>query len=237
MNRCLGIVVLCAALATQAFAQAEGEHPTSVSVFGTFTTSSKLFRNPDAADELLRDEFLPIDGIVSAGIDVRRMIEPLRLEFGLSVEYLARQDASTLVPPGSSKPVPVADGYRVVPVELSAWFPIPIGNESFRVMMGGGGGMYIGTRRYEVAGAEAATVDRTIGYGIHIASSLEISITPLVLVRTDVKFRDIQFQTVNAFTSGSTLFEGRAVTLDTTPFSSRVNIDGMTLDVGLAFRF
>lgn len=235
MNRCLAIIVLCATLVPQAFPQES--RPTSVSLFGTFTTSSKLFRNPDAADELVRDQFVPLNSIVSGGIDIRRMIEAIRLEFGLSVEYLAREDGSTVIPQGSTEPVPVTDGFRVVPVELSGYFPIPVGNETFRILMGGGGGMYIGTRRYSVAGAEAATVERSTGWGIHIVSSLEISLSPVLLLRTDVKFRDIQFETVSAFTAPSTIYAGRVVTLDAGAFPSRVNIDGMTLNVGLGFRF
>jgi len=42
---------------------------------------------------------------------------------------------------------------------------------------------------------------------------------------------------VSKFNEFSTPFEGRVIPLDQDPLSSRVNIDGMTLNLGVAYHF
>ncbi len=218
--------------------RAEGqEFPSSLTLYGTFTTTSKLFRNASAPDEIVRNQFLPLDGVYSIGVDFRRSIEPLRIKVGLSVEYLAKSDTYILSSGTSAGDVPVRDGYTVLPFELSGYFPIPVGTRTLQFYMGGGGGVYVGTRQYDYAGASAVTIERTVGYGIHILSGAEIGLSSRYSLRTEVKFRDIQFQTVNRFTEYSTLFEGRIVPLDQDPQSSRISIDGMTLNLGIAYHF
>lgn len=203
---------------------------------GTFTTSSKLFHHPDDPDENLRDQFLPIDNIFSIGIDLRRTIEPSRLEVGLGVEYLRKTEDLT-ADVQDSLTVPVRDGFTAIPIELSGYFIIPVGTSTLHLYMGGGVGTYIGSRTYEIAGAGAGTTEQTLGFGIHVLSGLECALEPRVSLRTEVKFRDIQFRTVNRFDRGATTYGNASVTLDRSPMASRIAIDGMTLNLGLVYSF
>src|SRR5512140_3064495 len=72
------------------------DRPYSLALSGAFTTSSKLFHHPNDPDELLRSEFLPLDDIFSGGIDVRRSFDDIRLQFGLSAEYLTKSETIDL---------------------------------------------------------------------------------------------------------------------------------------------
>lgn len=228
----IGVLLAWEAISSRALAQ---EYEYAISVYGSLSTTSKLFHHPNDGDELVRSQFLPINSIFSAGIDIRRKLEPISLDIGLNVEFISKTTTSSV--PVSSLNVPIQDGFFVVPVELSGYFFVPVGNDHIALYMGGGAGAYIGSRKYAYAGAEAKTVNRETGYGIHILSGLEYNVTPTVSFRSEVKFRDVQFETVNRFTQPTAIYQGTAVPLEQDPFSSRINIDGMHLSVGIAYRF
>jgi len=211
------------------------ERPNSIEVFGAFTTSSKLFPLPNDPDEMNRSLFLSLNNIVHGGVEIRRSIGTPGVQVGLGAEYIQKIDVIDV--PLLSGSIPVRDGYHVVPLELTGYFVLPIGNETIQVYMGGGGGMYIGTRLYEYPTAPAQAIDTKIGFGIHILSGMEYSLTRAFSLRSEIKFRDVQFEAVNQFTQPETIYNGSIVPLDQTPFSSRLNIDGMMMRFGLAYHF
>ncbi len=229
----LFLFLSCCVLPLPSLAQ---DYPYHLAVVGTFTTSSKLFHHPDDPDQTLRDQFLPLDDIFSIGLDLRRTLEPGRIEIGLSVEYL-RKTEDLWANVQDSVTVPVSDGFTAIPVEASGYFIIPVGTSVLHVYMGGGVGAYYGTRHYEIAGMGAATTEEDLGFGIHVLSGLEYALGPRVSLRSEVKFRDIQFRTVNQFSTGSATYGNSSVTLDRQPMPSRIAIDGMTLNLGLVYHF
>ena len=212
------------------------DHPYSLGVFGSLSTSSKLFYNPENQDEFIRNQFLPLDNSLSEGVDVRRFIGPLSISLGISVEYLSKTQLFTHLL-SQSNAVPVKDGFVAVPIELSAYFRIPVGSDILQLYMGGGAGAYLGARRYEYAGVQAPAVERRSGYGIHIISGLQYFVRPSLSLRSELKFRNVQFETVNQFRQPSTVYQGNVIPLDQEPFTSRVTIDGLTLSLQLAFHF
>lgn len=233
--RRLRIAALCVFIVTPAATHAQ-DRPYSAAVFGTFISSSKLFHHPDDPDEIIRSQFLPLDDIFSLGIDLRRNVENIRVQVGISAEYISTTELVS-VPLSPSGSVPVQDGFTAIPLELSGYFRIPFGEDKIAFYMGGGGGIYFGSRKYTFGGVEAVPVRRNTGYGIHVLSGLEYSLKAAVSLRTEIKFRDVQFETTNRFTSLSTTYLGRTIVLDQTPLNSRINIDGMTLTLGVVFHF
>ncbi len=211
------------------------ERPYSIELFGAFTTSSKLFPHPNDADELNRSFFLSLDNIFHGGVELRRSIATLAAYVGIGVEYIQKTDVIDV--PLLSGSIPVRDGYHVIPVELTGYFVLPIGNETIHVYMGGGIGMYMGSRVYEYPTARAQSIDSKAGFGIHVLSGMEYSLTPGFSLRSEIRFRDVQFEAVNQFTQPQTIYNGTIVSLDQAPFSSRLNIDGMTMRLGLAYHF
>ena len=234
MRLCCTALILMALGAFTAPSAAQ-ERPTSLSLFGSYTTSSKVFYRTADPDEFLRSQFFPLEDILSAGIDLRRTLPPGNLQLGLSAELISRSTESAV--PYGTLSVPVTDGLTAVPVEGTGYFFIPVGNEEIRVFMGGGVGLYFGERRYTYAGTSAEVADRTTGFGIHVLSGMEWYCSPVLSVRGQLKFRDVQFETVNRFARSSATYQGTAVPLPAEPLRSRVNIDGMHLAVGLAVHF
>ncbi|MBI1803667.1 MAG: hypothetical protein HY033_12360 [Ignavibacteriae bacterium] len=228
------IWILCIISSKELRAQ---DRPYAVAFFGSINTSSKLFYNPNDQDEFIRNQFLPLDNAFSEGVDVRRTIEPLRISVGFSIEYLSKTQ-SFIHPLSQSTLVPVKDGFVVYPIEFSAYFPIPIGGDLFQLYMGGGAGAYLGARRYEYAGIQASAVDRKTGYGIHIVSGLQYFLRPSFSLRSELKFRNVQFETINQFSQSTAVSSsGTIIPLDQEPFASRVNIDGMTVSLQLVYHF
>jgi len=208
----------------------------SIGIFGSLNTSSKLFYNPNDQDEFIRSQFLPLNSTFSGGVDFRRTIEPLRISLGISIEYLSKTDFF-IHPFSQSLNIPIKDGFSATPVELSVFFPIPVGSDVLQLYMGGGAGAYFGERRHEYAGIRTSVTDHKTGYGIHIISGLEYFVRPAVSLRSELKFRNVQFESVNRFLEPTAVYAGTVVPLDLDPLASRVNIDGMTLSLHLAYHF
>lgn len=228
--------IILVALAMVSFQAAHAQEPLySVSLKGNYTISSRLFYNIEASDEFLRRQYLAIDNIFGVGVDVRRLIEETWLQVGISVEYLRKKETGVIRI--SSARVPVEDGFWTVPVEMSGYFIIPFSSATFRLYIGGGGGLYFGERRYAIAEERASIVDTKKGMGIHVVTGVEYAITEWFAIRSEVKFRDLQFESTHLFTKSSVSYNGTIVTLDQTPSRSRINVDGMLIDAGIVLRF
>jgi hypothetical protein len=232
--RPLRLLMIALSIATAALPAWGGGGRFSVAAHGMLTTASKLFEHPNARDELIRGLYTPIDPVYGAGIDVRTDIPALGLRFGLGADVLTRTVSSSA--PYTSPPVPIEDGYVAVPVELSAYFSIPVGGETVDFYIGGGAGVYFGERRYSFAGVRAVTVDRNVQPGIHVLTGVEYALGAVLALRSELKFRNIQLETTQQFPVTSTIYEGVTVPLPQEPFTSRVQIDGMSVSLGVVVR-
>jgi hypothetical protein len=212
------------------------EQMTSIALTGSITTSPKLYPHPDDPDDLFSGQFLPLGAAYGGGIDIRRLIPSLRLWLGLSVEFIANAKLF-LIPYDAVWTIPVRDGYVVVPVELSAYFPIPVGGEKLLWTIGGGGGGYFGSRRYRYGTAESETVDRSPGYGIHVLTDIEYAVSPPFSLRTEAKFRSIHFDSVDKFPEPWTVVGGQIVAIPSAPARTRVIADGISVSLQLVWHF
>ena len=133
--------------------------------------------------------------------------------------------------------IPIEDGYTAVPVELTGYFIIPLSGEYFGVFMGGGAGMYFGSRRYVLAGVEAASVQNTPGFAIHVLGGISYRFLNSFRGIFEMKFRDLQFQSVNQFPTRVIRYQDTVINVSTAPFNSRVETDGIIFQIGIALRF
>jgi hypothetical protein len=230
--RRLMLVVLLCLSAPDARA---GEHRWSVSLYGDLITASKLFPNPNARDDIIRGSFSPIDPVYGLGADLRCDVPALGVMLGLGAEYIAGSFTSAV--PNTQVPIPIEDGYLAVPVELTGYFTIPVGGERVGITMGGGAGVYFGERRYRYAGVDAVTLDRHVTPGIHVLTGVEYRVDERFSLRTEIKFRNAQLETDQEFPAASAVYEGVTVPLPQGRFSSRVQVDGMHLSLGVVYHF
>src|SRR5436309_4747233 len=86
------ILLLSIALTPMAYCSSPTDRDNSISLFGGFITSSKLFQHPNDADDIVRNQYLPLNNVWSGGFDFRHDIRALRIEIGLSMEFITKTD-------------------------------------------------------------------------------------------------------------------------------------------------
>ena len=202
---------------------------------GNFTTTSRIYPNPDAASTELRAINTPFNSVLNGGLEVRAKWRDDSFFFYFSTEYFSESSTELKLDGSLSPPrrVPVEDGYRVIPFELGMQVYVPVGSRSWKLSMGGGAGAYYAERILQVAGVRAAPVGNRLGYGIHVSIHAEYNILPGISAIVMVKFRDPEIDVNNKFESPTTVFNSDVLTLPSGDIHSRVNVDGMTLGFGI----
>jgi len=99
----------------------------SIALKGSLTTGSQLFPNPNSSDVFQRAQFFSLKDIWGYGIEARYRFPETDLAIGLSADYLRIVESSSVRRSGFQ--IPVDDGYRVIPVELTGYFLIPLSGE------------------------------------------------------------------------------------------------------------
>jgi hypothetical protein len=228
----LAIVVLAGTLPAQT-----NEKILSIAFRGTYTTSSKVFNNPDSPSSDLRGQYAALDNIYGPGVEVRINIPGQSIALTIAAEYLSKQDESTQLIGFTSPPrrLSVREGFRLIPIELGANVPIPLGSDHLRLSIGGGVGAYIGTRILNVAGAEAPQQNKPVSYGIHVETNFDYQIFPGLFARAEMRFRDPEFTTESKFELQATQSNGILIVLPHEPFRARINVNGLTFGMGLVY--
>lgn len=223
-------VIVCAFLSQ---ARASDFKLFSITLKGSLTTGSQIFLDPNSSDEFRRAQFFSIDKTWGYGVEVRYRFPESDIAVALSADYLRTTQTSFIRL--SNRQIPVDDGYRVIPVEMTGYFIIPFSGEVIGVYIGGGGGAYFGRRIYRIGNTEAPSIDQGVGYGIHVLSGVTYRLNAFVQLSAEMKFRDLQFNSVNQFSSPQAEYGSTFVQVSTQPFESRVHTDGMIFQVGIVF--
>ncbi|MGB2869263.1 MAG: hypothetical protein WBD36_12485 [Bacteroidota bacterium] len=235
---CVAACALALAANVQQVVARQMEWKAAVLIRGNYITSSKLFNNPDAPTTDLRNDYTPIDGMTGGGIEVRYPLEDVNLYLALSVDLNSKQSQENLRTSfgGTVRRLPVTEGLRFIPVELSANTFIPLGSESMMLSMGGGIGMYYAARTLTVAGVATNVSNNPYSVGIHVGLGFEYKIFTDIFAAFGMKFRDPEIISESRFTQDYVDYEGSRVTFPQDPMKTKINIDGMSLSLGFVFR-
>jgi hypothetical protein len=234
MRRSIASIAAVLMLLVQRPAEAQ-DHSFSLTLRGGYTTTSKIFSNPDAVSPDLRGQYTGIDNIYAPGVELRWMIPGHPVAIALTAEYISKSQENIqlvgfLNPP---RALPVKEGLRLIPVEIGALIFVPLGSEKVRLTMGGGFGMYTGQRTLTIAGVEASQQNKPFSYGIHVETSFDYRITESIFARLDMRFRDPEFTTESRFVQEATQYGGVLVLLPRTPFRAKINMNGMNFGLGV----
>lgn len=187
---------------------------------GQVTAGSVLYLYPQSSDPSLRSITKDIGsawGIV-LGYDAH-VTEVLRLRCSMDYQKAAqtgRDDFGT----------EVSDGFRLFAAEIVGGFSLPFNLERFCMLVGGGGGMYLASRDYSVAGLSSESLSSSPGWGLVIFLSAEYRITDGITLGAEMRFRDPVVNAENRFSQSSISSHGVLYPLSTTPFPSRINLNG-----------
>jgi outer membrane protein W len=205
----------------------------TVGLKGTYTSSAKLYLNPEGTTPESRTEHLKFSPLFGGGLELRVERTDEKFFFVVSTEYLAAhtKEEDLVAMSSSTNTTVIDDGLFIIPIEVTANVYIPLGSDRFRAAMGAGLGAYYGERMLEVGGVKSTSVRSTIGYGMNIRAVLEYQIRTGMHVSFDLKFRDPEISVTNEFAPGSISSRGpREIT-------TLINLDGMTIGLGILYEF
>jgi len=224
--------------ASTIFAQFNG-NKFAVGAGYNYTTTARLFLNPHASDSFLRDEYEYIEDIVSYSLNLRYRISD-EVVIGLSTELMEVDEVYTIITglgQTGSVDVLVNDGFKLIPIELSAYYLMPFSSESFKFYMGGGIGFYFGEHTRKFSDVEVTTEESEMAYGIHVATGLEYMITEFLSFRFEMRFRDPEFEMTNKYSKTTFEYDNQQVLINAERFDSKANVDGITFSFAAAFHF
>lgn len=234
MKRIFQISIFMLLITAQLFSQYNGKD-FSFSLNYNYTTTSKLFLQPNTPDQLLRNIHEDLDAIYSYSAELRYKISE-SMVVGLSSEYIEKTFINTNYSLGGVR-VRMNDGYKVIPVEFSIYYMLPFSTEYFKFFMGGGGGIYFGSHIRDLGDVSAVDDGSKIGYGIHVAVGMDYVVNQYLSIRGQMRFRDPEIDLKSKYNNSIVNYDGRAFLLSSQTFPSKVNIDGMTFTIGAVFNF
>jgi hypothetical protein len=233
MKLTLKIILFFFVFAISISAQANGKN-FGVSFNVNYTSTSKLYLQPNAADPFIRNSHQNLDGITSYSVDLRYQISE-SIILGAGSELIEKSFDTSMNLGGTS--AKMKDGYKMIPVELSLFYLIPFSTEHFKFYLGGGFGIYIGEQIREVGDVTVSNESKKIGFGIHLAIGLDYVINDFISIRGQMRSRDPEFEMISKYSNPVVNYNDLKYTFPSQTFSSKVNIDGVTFTIGAVINF
>jgi outer membrane protein W len=199
-----------------------------------YTTSAEVFLNPNSSNPEVRNNSTTFEDIWSPALDIRYRFSKEFL-LGLNVEYIS----TTSVEPNLTAFIgsqvfifEVEDGFRVVPIELTAYYHFPFSTEDFKFMMGGGLGYYIGEFVRKFQDVDLEITQRKFSLGLHVSASMDYMIIENLAARFEMKFRNPQYTVTSKYSEPEVIYQGNVIELPENAFDTKVDIDGLTFILG-----
>lgn len=211
----------------------------SIGLSAVYTTSAKLFLNPNSPVVIERNASFDFEDIYNAALNFRyKLISDLFLD--LNTEYMKKTaygKNERVFMDGGIRFIEVEDGFKLIPFELSLYYLLPFSTERFKFLMGGGGAFYFGSQIRKFGNAEVSTVKRKTAYGIQVAIEMDYLIKENISINAQMKFRDPQFTIRNQYSKAEYILNGQTVQILENEFDTKINVDGISFVLGIAYHF
>lgn len=215
------------------------ERPFTLILKGNLTTSSQISPNPAAADPLLLAQpdagRFTLDSFFGYGVEIRYRIPESNVAIGLSSDYI-RTSVDRPFLPVNGTAIPSHDAFTMIPIEATGYFIIPASTRVFSIFMGGGAGLYFGNHTFSVGNTTANAISMKPGFGIHVLGGVGFRFNDWFSLLAEMKFRDLQLESVNAFSGKRINYQGMIVTVPQ-QLDENIHADGMVFQLGAAFDF
>ena len=235
------LIILVAGVSLPPGLQAQELHTRSSLMFrSTIVTSSRVFDNPNAQDIVDRDHYSFVDNLLGGGIQYRLEFPDQNILFTFSVEYASRlldQTSPFLSSTHQLVQLPVRQGVRFIPVEIGAETNVPLIENTLRLTMGGGFGIYYADRVYAIDGFSMNSVRLPVGYGIHIESGFDYRVYQNIGLRAEMRFRDPEVTNESKFTSNSVQVGGYQIPVNNISPTTKINVHGVSFTLGVLIGF
>lgn len=203
-----------------------------------YTTTARIYLNPNSTDIDVKNRYLDVENIFTPSFDIRYRFSD-EIIFGFCAEYMkSYTDAQiTVIGANGTQVIPVKEGYKLIPLEVSVFYLLPFSSDRFKFQMGGGCAYYYGSRYKEFGDASVSTVSRDFAFGIQVITSCDFLINDFLSVRGEMKFRDPEFELRSSYDNVQINYNGTEVKIPKKEFDSKVNVDGITFTFGVGLSF
>ncbi len=211
----------------------------SVGVNTSYTTTSKLFFNPEAEDLFLKNEYFPLNDIWSVSFNFRYRINNSVIG-ELNIERIRKTAIGQNMVAATSlgtRAVKAEDGYEIFPIELNLLYVLPFSTETIQIYMGGGVGTYFGKQIRAFGNVKTESQNKKFAYGIQVLTGISYSLFDFLSARFEMRFRDPEIKLTTKYLSETAVYKGRTYILPKNSFHTKVDIDGVTFTFGLALNF
>jgi hypothetical protein len=203
----------------------------TVVAFTSATTNTLIFEHPTSLVPSEKNSSKDIGIAVGFGGSFTREVFP-SLFVGGTVQYLSNKTDIT-----DARGTIVHDGFYLLAVEPDISFLLPFDIKDLSVIVGGGGGAYLGRRQYRVATASSYSINSDPSFGIHVFLRLEYRLSGFYGICAGLRYNDPFLLMTNAFYSESVFSNGTKYPLQTTPFISRLSFAGNSFFAGVGVHF
>jgi len=214
-----------------------GKMGLSFSLGANYTTTSKLFLNPNSADDFIKNDFVELDDIFHYSLSVKyRLNEAIAI--GVNTEIIRKTFTGknlTASSPSGTIRIETEDGYLLVPVELNFIYLLPFSTDAFKFDMSGGIGFYLGGHIRKFGNAEISSSPENFPFGIQVAIGMEYVIFDFLSARFDMRFRDPDVKFKSEYTGREAVYGGVKIILPNSSFHTRVNLDGIIFGLALVY--
>lgn len=213
----------------------------SISLYGTYISSSQLQNDPKSADPIVRNVLLDLKGGYGYGAEFnyKPNLYNLNLIFFISTEYLRINESDlvfTFDNGTNTASVNMDEDFTMIPLEAGVKWNLPVGTENFKIYIGGGGGIYFGNRIRTIANLTSTTISTQPGFSLNVLSGLEYYFARNLSGNLELKFREPYFDVESSYTANSIILNGTAFQIEN-PFYSRMIVDGVRISFGLNYHF
>jgi hypothetical protein len=206
---------------------------------GILTTGSQVSPNEAAADPILLAQpdagKFTLDSYFGYGVELRYRLPETNVAIGLSSDYIQTSVDRPFLPVNGDA-IPAHDAFTMIPIEVTGYFIIPASTRVFDIFMGGGVGAYFGRHTISVGTTSANALSLKPGFGIHVLGGVGFKFNNWFALTAEMKFRDLQFESVNAFSGKTINYNGIRVTVPQ-KLDENIHADGMVFQIGAAFSF
>lgn len=213
----------------------------SLTFFGTRISSTELQNNISSGIEFIRDASIELKGSFGYGAELE--FNPKLYDYGISfyfsVEYMKIFDdelAFRLQEDTLRTAVAMTEKFHMIPFEAGIKWKLPVNLDRFDVYIGGGAGIYTGSRQRVLGYLTSEKVSTKPGFSLNILTGVNFHFFQNIYLNFELKFREGYFESTDRFNSNVITVDGNDFNIEN-PFTSRLLASGVRISLGLKYNF
>lgn len=202
-------------------------------LYSTYVSSAEVQNNLNSSDQIERAALTDLKGGFGFGfeLDYKPALFNLDLICYISTDYLKLDQKDIVYQFYNGVNIvtyKANDKFILIPAELGIKWPLPVSTDKFRIYIGGGAGLYLGTHTRYVDNLTSQKTGSKPGFSLNVLAGLDYYFEKNIAASFELKFREASFDTESKY---------NYITALPNPFSTRLIVDGVRVSAGLKYNF